>query len=109
MTFQNILLIAAAHLDSHHENKSSPFPPINAPSQLPLAQTLNAILLLPAPAPLPPTHELKAAVTAAKSPCGTRIQREDGFVFLLLMSSFSMSIGIEVPVRPRNWERAEVR
>lgn len=108
------ICFSTPYRDDCHRNKSSPFPPTSAPNQLPLERTLNATLPLPTPPPLPPPiHELKAAVTAAKSSCGTRIHTRAAGVFggclLSALSILSMSIGIEVPDRPRNCERAEVR
>lgn len=51
---------------------------------------------------------------AERSSCGVRSQITSWFLFLLLLlvvalPTFNMSIGMDVPDTPRNWDKAEVR
>ena len=83
---------------SHASNSSAPRPPNIAPNQSPFPFTLH-----PTPSlSLPPTHPLNAFTTAEPSSLGTRTHKSRS-------STFKKSIGMAVPVRPRNCCRAEVR
>lgn len=85
-------------------NNSFPAPPTNAPRKPPFARILQETLA-PVWPPLP-IQELIAATTAATSSRGTRIQS----IFSPggMVSIFRISIDIDVPDTPSNWERAEV-
>jgi hypothetical protein len=93
--------------------RSLPDPDTNAPRKFPFAHTLHAA---PISLPLPPIHELIAATTAAPSSRGTRTQTQSylftplGLLLVLpLFSILRISMGIAVPVTPRNCDRAEER
>lgn len=94
-------------------NKSSPPPLTSASKKLPFAQILHATLPPVSASLVPPIHELTAETTADASWRGTRIQTylsigcdPEGFVSGV---TERMSMGIEVPERPRNCERAAFR
>lgn len=91
-------------------NRLLPEPDTRAPKKLPFAQTQQATFpTFAAELPLdllPPIHELSAEATAGASSRGTRIQTN---WLAPDISILRISIEMDVPVRPRNCERAELR
>lgn len=102
------------HVNQLFSKTSSPEPCKIAPRKFPFAHIRHAtdpsfpLPLLPGEV-VCPTHELNAPTTAAASSRGTRIHsnwRDDGDDKLSILR---MSMDIDVPNSPRNWESAAVR
>lgn len=125
--FYTIHIYTGTNQINQDKNRSPPPPHVNPPRLFPLAHTLHATAptasspTSPPPPPPPPIHELSASTTAVASARGTRTQTIFSWLALLLLLLPSpavsspgvviliISSGMAVPVRPRNWDSAEVR